>query len=237
MWHEDEWWVPLSTVRAVLGYAALAETPGEEDDDAHYPGCTGNPCRCAGTTVKPDRPDFREYLIANFMDGDASGRITVDAKVLADEMADLVAEWNRLAVPASEVALPLRAVTGTFLHRAWLASGRPDPLLDADAWDGFGLTLQALARVELLTRAAPAPGLPDDLRALSEAATPVPWRASGTTIWRPENPDDPTDFSGEAVAYVPTLNDEFDSDDPPFIAAAVNYVREALAREGGTENG
>ncbi len=59
-----------------------------------------------------------------------------------------------------------------------------------------------------------------ELRALAEAATPGPWRHSGATVWAPMSPDDPTDYSGEAVAYVPTLGDEFDADDAAYIAAA-----------------
>jgi len=42
------------------------------------------------------------------------------------------------------------AITGKLLHRAWLKSGRADPLLDTDAWDGFALTVQAVAEVERL---------------------------------------------------------------------------------------
>lgn len=63
----------------------------------------------------------------------------------------------------------------------------------------------------------------DELNVVLDAALP-PWRASGPTIWRPHNPDDPTDFSGEAVAYVPTLNDEFDAPDARAIVVAVNLA-------------
>jgi hypothetical protein len=59
-----------------------------------------------------------------------------------------------------------------------------------------------------------------DLRVLAEAATPGPWRHSGATVWAPLNQDDPTDYSGEAVAFIPTLGDEFDADDAAWIAAA-----------------
>lgn len=41
--------------------------------------------------------------------------------------------------------------------------------------------------------------------------------------------------SGTAVCYIPTLDDEFDSGDPAFIAAAVNYVRAVLASPGTKE--
>jgi hypothetical protein len=52
--------------------------------------------------------------------------------------------------PTTEARQYIRtdAITGTLLHRAWLKSGRPDPLLDTDAWDGFGLTIAALAEAE-----------------------------------------------------------------------------------------
>ena len=67
-----------------------------------------------------------------------------------------------------------------------------------------------------------------ELRALAEAATPGPWRHSGATVWAPVSPDDPTDYSGEAVAYVPTLGDEFDADDAAYIAAMSPDVALAL---------
>lgn len=47
--------------------------------------------------------------------------------------------------------IPVAAITGQLLHRAWLKSGRPDPLIDADAWDGFALTIAAVARMERIT--------------------------------------------------------------------------------------
>lgn len=54
-------------------------------------------------------------------------------------------EYHR---PSLGPTIPIAALTGTLLHRAWLKSGRSDPLIDSDAWDGFALTVQAVATIE-----------------------------------------------------------------------------------------
>jgi hypothetical protein len=54
-------------------------------------------------------------------------------------------------VSARPETINVEAINGTLLHRAWLKSGRPDPLIDSDAWDGFALTIQAVARMERIT--------------------------------------------------------------------------------------
>lgn len=43
--------------------------------------------------------EFREYLIANMMDGEASGVITMRATVLADEVESIVTDWLARAAP------------------------------------------------------------------------------------------------------------------------------------------
>jgi hypothetical protein len=60
-----------------------------------------------------------------------------------------------------EPTVERRRITGALLHRAWLKSGRPDPLLDDDAWDGFALTVSAVADIEAAL-AARQPADPSD---------------------------------------------------------------------------
>lgn len=64
----------------------------------------------------------------------------------SQETADLI-----VAALAAPSAPDHRLITGQVLHRAWLKSGRRDPLLDGDAWDGFALTVQAVLAIEQRT--------------------------------------------------------------------------------------
>jgi hypothetical protein len=57
---------------------------------------------------------------------------------------------------------------------------------------------------------------------LLEQATPLPWRASETTIWSENRPDDPTDWSGDAVAY--TAQDKELEDGTYATAALIVYA-------------
>lgn len=50
--------------------------------------------------------------------------------------------------PPPPKSIRLELISGALLHRAWLKSGRRDPLIDADAWDGFALTVRAVAEME-----------------------------------------------------------------------------------------
>lgn len=38
-------------------------------------------------------PEIREYIVANFMDGDCAGLLTILQTELADTMAEIVAVW------------------------------------------------------------------------------------------------------------------------------------------------
>ena len=66
------------------------------------------------------------------------------------------------------------------------------------------------------------------------SATPGPWEASGSTVWRSTGDGTPTDFSGVAVAYVPPLADPQEGrPDADFIAHAredVPYLLGEVAR-------
>lgn len=59
---------------------------------------------------------FREYLIANLMDGEASGFITMSAPFLADEVSSIVADWLVLRSEAAPRPL-VETVTGTSTPR------------------------------------------------------------------------------------------------------------------------
>jgi len=66
-----------------------------------------------------------------------------------DPIRDNFDGWATALAPApSDSLVETHRITGALLHRAWLKSGRPDPLLDADAWDGFALTVKAVADIE-----------------------------------------------------------------------------------------
>jgi hypothetical protein len=82
--------------------------------------------------------------------GDYSNRELVEGILVSP---DDIAAIEAVARVGLELVLRLDALTGTLLHRAWMKSGRADPLIDADAWDGFALTIRALAEAEGITGA------------------------------------------------------------------------------------
>lgn len=63
----------------------------------------------------------------------------------------------------------------------------------------------------------------DRLWELAADATPGPWRASGSTVWRPTGDGTPTDFSGVALAYTRYRSEI----DPPIVEPDAAYIAAA----------
>jgi hypothetical protein len=107
----------------------------------------------------PERPDVLTLPVQGGttvtqvdLDELAAALGTPDVQHVLHGYSFTVQDQARAILAALPDAVPVAAITGKLLHRAWLKSGRPDPLLDDDAWDGFALTVQAVAQREGLPR-------------------------------------------------------------------------------------
>ena len=151
--------------------------------------------------------------------------IELDLTIVLDEVDDATIDnetaINRVAIIVGR----LRSILDSSVQSDPPSHGR-DARSSADHAATGGTTREIPVRdVSALT----------DLRRLSEAATPGEWIADRRGVWRERR-----DEQGRRVKYVvcechATAGHEAEQPgNPPFIAAAVNYVRALLAARGAS---